>query len=280
MGSLAGGFLYLLIGDFALALAGLRQDPDMGVWQLHVFSALRNSIVHNETFIFLSWSGLYFGFQYWRDARRERERTLVSNRLAEEAKLQMMRYQLDPRFLFNSLSSLHMLIRKSPNGAERMIVELSDFLRHSLLHKKEVETPLAEEIRIAKSYLDIEKIRLGESLLVNIFVENSVRGFVIPSLLIHPLLENAMRFGMRTSDMPLCITIKAERIRQMVRIRVGNTGRSVPVSAAGIKRRGGDGLKNLTQRLELAFPGRNRFEIFERDGWVWAQIEIRDYELN
>lgn len=282
-GSILGGFLYLLIAKFVFVSVGIGSYPD-APWYMHAFTALKNSFVHNKTFVFLSWSGLYFGIKYWRDVLIERENARQSNMLAHEAQLEMLRYQLNPHFLFNSLNSIQALVRENPDGAEKMLDELSGFLRYSLLHNKVFETSLAEEINVARNYLDIEKIRFEELLEVRTEIEPDVENFIVPSFLIHPLLENAIKYGMQTSGMPLDIELTAKRKNDIVCIRVVNSGRFIKSNGndeSVITMHGtGVGLENVRRRLETAFPGRHSFEIFERDNRVYAEIEIIDQTNN
>lgn len=214
----------------------------------------------------------------------ERENARQSDMLAHEAQLEMLRYQLNPHFLFNSLNSIHALVRENPAGAEKMLDELSDFLRYSLLHNKVFENSLKEEINVARNYLDIEKIRFEEMLDARIEIAPEVENFTVPSFLIHPLLENAIKYGMQTSQMPLRVDLSAKSENDAVCIRVANTGRFIKSNGddeSVITMHGtGVGLENVRCRLEAAFPGRHRFEVSERDGWVYAEIEIADQIRN
>lgn len=282
-GAIVGGFLYLLIAKFVFVSIGIGSYPD-APWYLHVLTAFKNSFAHNKTFVFLSWSALYFGIKYWRDVLIERENARQSDMLAHEAQLEMLRYQLNPHFLFNSLNSIHALVRENPAGAEKMLDELSDFLRYSLLHNKVFENSLKEEINVARNYLDIEKIRFEEMLDARIEIAPEVENFTVPSFLIHPLLENAIKYGMQTSQMPLRVDLSAKSENDAVCIRVANTGRFIKSNGddeSVITMHGtGVGLENVRCRLEAAFPGRHRFEVSERDGWVYAEIEIADQIRN
>lgn len=217
-----------------------------------------------------AWSALYFGIKYWSNLRTQEEQTL-------RAQLEMLRYQLNPHFLFNSLNSIRGLVGEDPRRAEKMIVELSEFLRYSLLRDKECEVSLADEIEAVRNYLAIEKIRFEDKLVVDYSIEPLVGRFCLPSFLINSLVENAVKYGMQTTVLPLRINVTAQRENGFLCITVSNTGSWVleantcqPFNARGA----GVGLENVRQRLASTFPNKHIFDVYEADGWVHAAIKI------
>ncbi len=217
-----------------------------------------------------AWSALYFGIKYWSNLRTQEEQTL-------RAQLEMLRYQLNPHFLFNSLNSIRGLVGEDPRRAERMIVELSEFLRYSLLRDKECEASLADEIEAVRNYLAIEKIRFEDKLVVDYSVEPLVGHFRLPSFLLNSLVENAVKYGMQTTVLPLRIKLAANRENKVLCVTVSNTGSWVratnarqPIYARGA----GVGLANVRQRLASSFPNKHVFDVYEADGWVHAAIKI------
>jgi two-component system, LytTR family, sensor kinase len=238
----------------------------------HLIQTFKGTLTHHKPFLFLSWSALYFGIKYWRQSQQEQQQALRAAALAKEAELQMLRYQLNPHFLFNSLNSASALIRENPARAEKMIGELSELLRHSLANGKAGDAPLSDELEAARNYLDIEKIRFEDKLIVNFDVEPRAGEFRVPSMLIHPLVENAVKYGMQTSPMPLRVEINARADNGALRLEVINTGRWVEDCANG---HGTNvGIENVRQRLRQAFPERHRLDLFERGGRVHAVMEV------
>jgi len=223
-------------------------------------------------FVFLAWSALYFGIKHYRDLQEQKERTLKATALAHEAQLKMLRYQLNPHFLFNSLNSIHALVREDPDRAEKMIDELAEFLRYSLVNNKVADVALSDELEAVRNYLTIEKIRFEEKLDVDFDIDPASEEFRVPGFLIHPLIENAVKHGMQTSAMPLRVRMKTRARNSSLSIEVANTGRW---SANGNGRGTGTGLENVRQRLEQIYEGRHGFRIFEKDGWVHACLEIK-----
>ena len=274
--SILAGLFWLLLSDLFFHLVHIRPYPDKPLL-VYLKDTARYTLVHHKPFLFLSWSVLYFGFKYWQDGQRKEERALRATSLAQEAELQMLRYQLNPHFLFNSLNSASALIHEDPPRAERMINQLSDFLRYSLVGARRNLIPLKVELEAARNYLDVEAIRYEDKLAVTFDVEPGAENFPVPSLLLHPLIENAVKYGMQTSPLPLSIEVIAGRRGDTLRMEVRNTGRWVgdehkdtypSQNGAGI------GVQNVRQRLQLAFPDRHTFSVFERDGSVHSVMEM------
>ncbi len=270
----------------------------------------------NASAVFLAWSACYFAVRSYQSAENEKRAALKANALAHQAQLEMLRSQVNPHFLFNALNSIHALVEENPARAQLAVEELSDFLRYSLARTKVSDVPLWEEIEVLERYLSIEKIRFEEKLVVSVDIDARTREIRVPGFLLHPLLENAIKYGMQTSAMPLQIALKAERVNGSLRLAVANTGKWIErengdgrsdqrgknesdgserevlkrgkngteVNERGEEKRGrgvgagaGLGLQIMQQRLEQAFPGRHTFETAQRNGWVENEITI---ELN
>jgi two-component system, LytTR family, sensor kinase len=220
-----------------------------------------------------AWSAIYFGIKYWRQWQTERENALQAKILAEKAQIAMLRYQLNPHFLFNALNSIRASVDEDAARAKEMITQLSEFLRHSLLSNEAKEIPLREEIEAVENYLAIEQIRFEDKLKTEFAVEEAAKDFKVPCFLLNPLVENAVKHGFRGNPNPLEIKISARLDDQNLHLEVANSGKLdktvSPPNGTKI------GLKNVRERLEKLFPGKSSFEIYERDGFVIAGIEIR-----
>ena len=231
----------------------------------------------NDGITLALFSLLFLAVDHWLQLREQREKVREATALAHQAQLQMLRYQLNPHFLFNALNSIRAMILREPERARQIVTELAEFLRYSL-NGRGHESTVGEEMQAIENYLAIQRIRFEEKLAVTVHVDPEVHEFVLPCFLVHPLVENAVKHGMETSEPPLRVEIEVAACGPGLRIRVSNTGRLVPAAPAesGDARDGtGTGLKNVAQRLELAFPGRHTFSVVERDGWVHAEIVLR-----
>jgi two-component system LytT family sensor kinase len=230
----------------------------------------------------LVWGALYFGIKFWRDWIVERERAENAEEEARQAQLQALRYQLNPHFLFNSLNSLRALIDEDSQQAWTMITELSEFLRYSLVSRNRTAVTLREEVAAVRHYLTIEKKRYEEKLEVKIDVQPKAEEYPVPIFLIHPLVENSIKFGMQTSSLPLRVQLIAEVVDHTLRISVVNSGRWLEHPPESIRptNETAAGLHTVKARLQQAFPGRHALDTYERDGDVVVTLSLHyDQEI-
>lgn len=269
---LAQVIVAVLLGSAGATLLWILLHEGTLAWQGTPF------VVDGATFVksflgraplLVAWSALYFALTHWQDLERERARTLVALADAKEAQLQMLRYQLQPHFLFNALNSLRALIVEDPARARDMVTLLSGFLRYSLLPSSLTDVTLAEEIESVRQYLAIEQIRFEERLDVRFTATDAAAGWRVPSFLLHPLIENAVKHGWDVPGATMRLTLDA-RVQPdgALVIEVANTGRWTSPNGTGL------GLANVRARLAHAFPGRHEFQIDEQDGWVRARVRI------
>lgn len=217
-----------------------------------------------------AWSSLYLGIKALVAWQTERENSLASLALANQAQLELLRYQLNPHFLFNALNSLRATIGENPLRAKKMVTELADFLRYSLLSNNAKQNLLETELESVRNYLAIEKIRFEDKLQVKFNIEEEAKNAKVPCLLLNPLVENAIKHGFTNSGEPLEIVISALIKQKVLFLEVANNGKlSENGNGTHI------GLKNLRERLERNFPDRSEFSLNEKDGWVRAQIFIK-----
>jgi two-component system LytT family sensor kinase len=224
----------------------------------------------------LAWTSLYFGLKIRREWKRQEQRMEKANSLAQDAQLQMLRYQLNPHFLFNSMNSIRALIDEDETKAKEMITELSDFLLYSLVSKDYCNVPLKQEMEAIRHYFAIQKKRYEDKLEVLYDIEPQAGEYPVLSFLIHPLVENAVKYGMRTSPMPLTVQLRAKIRDGVLMIEVRNSGKWIEADGhkEQIRTGTGTGLDNVRRRLENAFPHRHRFEVVEKEGNVQVKLEI------
>jgi len=222
------------------------------------------------TMTLLGWSAFYFGIKYWKAWQIERERTLEAQSLAHQAQLEMLRYQLNPHFLFNALNSIRASIDEDSLRAKRMITEFSEFLRYSLLNGNSSSIPLREEIEALRNYLAIEKIRFEDKLDVAFDVEASAEEYRLPGFLIHPLVENAIKHGIGKQVSGGVVKVISDFRNNYHELVVQNSG-----YLNGHINGDGFGLFSTKNRLQLLFGEKANFEIRQIDnGLVEARILI------
>lgn len=222
--------------------------------------------------ILLLWSGLYLGIMHWREQRRHQERLLQADAEAQRARLRALRYQLNPHFFFNALNTIGALADEAPGRVKDAVRELSGFLRYTLLDDEALEAPLRDEVSAIEHYLAVEKIRFEEDLQVEIDVAPEAGRLTVPSFLVLPLVENAVKHGHHTSPMPLRVRVTGTVSDDALVVEVANTGhwREPRTGPEGTD----TGLDNVRARLESQYPDRHRFTITDDDEWVRACIEI------
>ncbi|MCF8240522.1 MAG: histidine kinase [Melioribacteraceae bacterium] len=228
--------------------------------------------IARDNVVFIGWSGLYFGIKFWMSWISQKEMTDKALSLARNAQLEMLRYQLNPHFLFNTLSSLRALTSDDNKKAKEIITKISEFLRYSLIESENNEVPLSKEIEVIKNYLDIEKVRFEDELEVDFDIEQIAEVYPVPIFLIHPLVENAIKHGMQTSPIPLKILISAKMSNGYLNIRVFNTGKWVDT----IKETNtGRGIDNIKRRLKIYAPRQHSFQVMKNTDSVEVNISIR-----
>ena len=195
-----------------------------------------------------------------------------TERLLAEARWQTLRYQLNPHFIFNVLTSVEALSREAPEKIPDLTRSLATYLRLTLEPSKEPLVPAEHERTALQSYLDIEKIRFEERLDVDFDFDETVNSLLVPDLLLQPLVENAIKFGMETSSMPLQIKICAWRKDERVNVRVENTGNWI--THRHQHRSPGIGLENLKNRLMLLYGNDYELKTEEQDGWVSITVNM------
>ncbi|HKG91865.1 MAG TPA: histidine kinase [Gemmatimonadaceae bacterium] len=253
--------------DYYVVMRALDLTPLRGDWPL-VMRASRGDYAT----ALLAWAAGYAALDAWRRLQ-ERQRDLLEARmLATDAQLRALAYQLNPHFLFNALNGVRAMIAEDPARAREMVTQLAGFLRHALARAPDGECTVAEELRSLESYLAIELARFEERLDVSWDVEPGAAAVRIPTLLLQPLVENAVRHGDPDEDGRLRIAVRARRDGPAVRLEVANTGR-LPPGAAAVE---GVGLSNVRRRLAHAYPGRHRFALEHEDGWVRARVDLLD----
>ena len=258
---------------FALAWAALRltlfmvMTGEEGLWSDF------GGWLFPSLFVFFTWAALYHGIKYYQFLQREHEvavraesaqrqealRRIKAETEAKEAQMHLLRYQLNPHFLFNTLNSVSALVTSGrADDANRMLLNLSTFLRFSLEQERVSMTTLREEITALELYLDIEKVRFSDRLKLILQIAPEAYRCNVPSLLLQPLVENAVKYAISKSETGGVIQIAASTNGSALNISVEDSGadsgamedrESSSSAAAGI----GLGLQNIRERLETVF---------------------------
>lgn len=253
----ANRYSYLLAFCLALTILWFLLSRFLLILILRSFTEYEaffsNSVPVRFGVAFLILGGMLLLSLLWYNLQNQQEqerRNSETGRLAKEAELLALRQQLQPHFLFNSLNSINALIGQSPGQARQMVQELSDFLRGTLYKNDQQKLTLEEEFRHLELYLNIEKVRFGHRLLTEIEYDPELAQKQVPAMILQPIVENAIKFGLYDTLEPVTITIKAFMHENLLCITVQNPfdpQTALPVKGAGF------GLSSIKRRLFLLF---------------------------
>ncbi len=211
--------------------------------------------------------GLMFFFLVYFDWR---EKSLHPSQII--AQLSFLQSKMRPHFLFNTLNSVISLIKKEPDLAKKMLLNLSVLLRASLKDNKDFMYPLKDEISLCEKYLEIEKIRMGERLGVVWDVDDSLMNFYVPKLSIQPLVENSILHGIQHLEAGGTIVIKIKNIKDKINIIISNP--KSPEFEKDDSEHNNIGMINLKERLNICFDGEVEFKINEMSNLFQVNISI------
>lgn len=204
-------------------------------------------------FVILAWASLYFAMLAGAQAHVSQRREERFRTAAKAAELRSLRYQVNPHFLFNALNSLSALVMTGrPDKAEQMIQSLSRFYRHSLADDTSSDVDLADEFDLQRQYLEIEKVRFPERLRTRYDLPDTLAGYQVPGMILQPLVENSVKYGVSASAAPVTISLSAREEFGMLVITVaddGPGGRKPKDKAGGFR----IGLANVRDRLAARF---------------------------
>ena len=206
-------------------------------------------------------------FEAFRDAKERQIRAAEAERALAQAQVRTLRLQLQPHFLFNALNTVSATMYRDPAAADELIDQLSGLLRASLQTTQRDEVPLADELELLHRYLALMRARFGDSLQVAIHVDNDVTAALVPSMVLQPLVENAIRHGNATINGRGAVEVRAVRTDTHVVIRVEDDG-------PGVKQDGpagtGVGLSATAERLALLYGSNQSLEVGNRSGGGFA----------
>ncbi|WP_423602696.1 sensor histidine kinase [Sphingomonas sp. MS122] len=200
-------------------------------------------------FFFVSWSVFYLALSYAGAVRASERETARLRAAAQTAEIRALRYQVNPHFLFNTLNSISSLVMSGKReDAEAMILNLSTFFRTSLAAEPTEDVPLADEIAVQKLYLEIEAVRFPERLRPSFEIDPAAANACVPGLILQPLIENAIKYGVAPARRPVQICVSARVIGDMLEVTVSDDGDGAK-AANGT----GVGLRNVHDRLTARF---------------------------
>jgi len=202
-------------------------------------------------YIIFAWSAIYFGLTFYGLLQEERRKSINAQAMAHEAQLRMLRYQLNPHFLFNTLNAISTLIlEKDTVLANAMVSKLSTFLRYSLDKDPMQKVDLEHEVNTMKLYLEIEQVRFAERLQVNFDVEDTASKALVPSMLLQPLVENSIKYAVANREKGGTIQINARVFAGDLLLEMSDNGPGISLVDGKLPEFSGVGIANTRDRLE------------------------------
>jgi LytS/YehU family sensor histidine kinase len=270
LGSSAAGFLWMQTRGY-IYTTWFEKAKDMEAWMEKMGEAaeLYEKVYYMESFTtgwipMLAWSILYFFIKYYQIFQEVQKSALKSAAMAHEAQLKMLRYQLNPHFLFNTLNAISTLILEQQTElANRMVTRLSSFLRYSLDNDPMQKITLEQELAALKLYLDIEKVRFEERLSLELDIGDEAARALIPSLLLQPLVENAIKYGIARAEEGAHLRIAAKVFAGDLLLELSDDGPGVELVDGLIPNANGVGLRNTQERLHELYGNKHSFRLSE-----------------
>ena len=250
------------------------------------FVSLLLGVFYLDLTLLAAWTGLYFAINYFLQVEEQADQLERLEAQATGAQLAMLRYQLNPHFLFNTLNSISTLVLlKQTEAANAMLTRLSSFLRHTLVTQPGGRVTVAQEVDTLKLYLEIERMRFEERLRTEFRIDPAASEALIPSLLLQPLVENAIKYAVSAQEEGARIRLSAQVLGNRLKLTVSDTGPGITTLKEGGPRfahappgKGGStgvGLPNIRERLGQAYGDDHRFAIeTPPEGGFTVSIEV------
>ncbi|AOR77745.1 histidine kinase [Novosphingobium resinovorum] len=251
------------------------------------FAQLFLGVFYFDATLLGAWTALYYMVNFYLQVEEQNDQLIRLETQATSAQLAMLRYQLNPHFLFNTLNSISTLVLlKQTEPANAMLSRLSSFLRYTLINKPSARVTVEQEVETLQLYLDIERMRFEERLRTTFTIDPATEAGLLPSLLLQPLVENAIKYAVSQQEAGAEITVATQLIGPMLRITVSDTGPGLQSPTtdnrlSGMTYDGGEpvstgvGLSNIRDRLSQAYGENHRFETIEPlEGGFAVVIEL------
>lgn len=258
-----------------------RTEGDAGFAQLFV------GVFYLDATLLGAWTALYYMVNFYLQVEEQNDQLIRLENQATSAQLAMLRYQLNPHFLFNTLNSISTLVLlKQTEPANAMLSRLSSFLRYTLINKPSARVTVEQEVETLQLYLDIERMRFEERLRTTFDIDPATQHGLLPSLLLQPLVENSIKYAVSQQESGAEITVSSQLVGPMLRITVSDTGPGLQSPTtdnrlSGMTYDGGEpvstgvGLSNIRDRLSQAYGENHRFETIEPlEGGFAVVIEL------
>jgi two-component system, LytTR family, sensor kinase len=258
--------IWLAAGFFILEIVGERNQAYITFLDNSAPWRFFNGVLYYSIIVLI-----YYLYIYYNSFKEKLTKESALRALVKETELSLLKSQLNPHFIFNSLNSISSLTITDPSRAQEMVVRLSSFLRYALEQNTNKLIPLAEELENCMLYLEIEKTRFGNKLLFEKQIPEEGKVVPVPNMILQPLLENAIKYGVCESTEPVTISIQCEKENpNYFRICISNTFDS----GSTVKKGQGIGIRNVKERLYLVFGKKDLIKISDTHNLFTVNLYI------
>ncbi len=265
--------LGIVLTYFWLELSTFLLNKIFSEFSQYLFFLQETSVIHfiSGIFYFSIIVFIYYIIDYSQKLNEKQENEIKWQALIQEAEYKALKSQINPHFLFNSLNSISYLTLTEPDKAHKMIIQLSDYLRYSISNWQSTKVKLSEEIENIRRYLEIEKIRFGSRLNYSTEISQNLDNFLIPNMILQPLFENAVKYGVHESLEPIFINTSFWLENEYLMIKITN---NYDAESYTTKKGEGVGLENIKKRLKLIYGIDNLLGIEKKQGIFIVNLTI------
>ena len=264
LGHLLGAAIYASLWLWSL-LGLFRGLFGEAVWQAAQLFTIKYWLIHEAVIVYAVFVGIFY-LRHSQQQLREKEQREAELRLhANQMELAILKAQLNPHFLFNTLNSINALVSSDPEAARRVLAQLAEVLRYSLESDRRPFVPLAEELRFVETYLTIEKARFGRRLQVKMEIDETARPLLVPPMILQPLAENAVKHGLAPKEDGGQLVLRVQRQNHHLDFEVADNGAGTNGTPSHDLLNQGRGLHNTDLRLRKMFGDSSALQFSEGD---------------
>jgi sensor histidine kinase YesM len=223
------------------------------VWEQAQLFTIKYWLLHEALVVYAVFAGISYAWRYHQQVREKEQREAELRLRANQMELAVLKAQLNPHFLFNTLNSINALVGSDPDAARRVLAQLAEVLRYSLESDRQSLVPLAEELRFVETYLAIEKARFGRRLQVKMEIDESAQPLLVPPMILQPLAENAVKHGIAPKEEGGELLLRVQRRADHLEIEVADNGAGADEIHSHNLLNNGRGLHHTDLRLRKIF---------------------------
>ncbi|MCG3119011.1 MAG: hypothetical protein ALAOOOJD_01339 [bacterium] len=267
-------YAYVWLNSFLAAFHFLFGEA---IWQQSQLFVIKYWLLHEAIIVYAVFVGIFYAWRYQRQLR-EKERNEAELRLrTNQMELALLKAQLNPHFLFNTLNSINALVGSDPEAARRVLAQLAEVLRYSLESDRQPLVPLSAELHFVETYLAIEQARFGKRLQVQTAIDESAKPLLVPPMIVQPLVENAVKHGIAPKEEGGELILRVQRQNEVLEIEVADNGVGSKDLPAAHLLNNGRGLHNTDLRLRKIFGEASALQVNStKDGFrVKFKIPVR-----